>query len=130
MKAAAIRNSDLVQKTIFIPLPVTVDRDNLKKATLLVYIKTPAGAEGQQTVLDLRTNRMTKKNLLYSEKVILEPRGDWHHIDITDECKTWLRNEWSNNIGLVATATYKGFDLIEYDSRQAVNNDTFDRVSK
>lgn len=130
MKAGAIRNSGLVEKTIFIPLPTTVDKDNLRKATLLVYVKTPEGAEGRETVLDVHTNRITKKNLLYSERVTLEHRGKWHHIDITDECKVWLRNEWANNFGLVASATYNGVDLIDYDSRQAVNNDTFDRVSK
>lgn len=129
VKASVIR-SELVHKTIFFPLPLTVSRENLKRAVLLVYVYTPDGDAGQQTQLRVQSNRLTKKNMLYSKKVGLEPRGRWHHIDITHECETWLKNEWSNNLGIVATAKYNGVDLIGYENTKAVNNDTIDRVSK
>lgn len=114
---------------MFFALPLTISKENLKKAVLMVYVQVPAGKAGTHITVNLTTNRITKNRQLYSRTIRLPSRGKWIHIDITNECNAWLRNEWQNNLGVFATAYLDGVNLIDYSSSRSISNETIDRVS-
>lgn len=121
--------SDRRDSTIFFALPLTIGSENLKKAVLMVYLKTPPGKSGTYITVNLTTNRMTKNRQLYSRNVQLPSKGKWIHMDITNECNAWLRNEWQNNLGVFATAYLDGVNIIDYSSSKSITNETINRVS-
>lgn len=101
----------------------------IDKATLLVYLETPAGLEGETVTLKIITNRWSKQ--IASKNITLKAGGSWQHLDITNECRSWLREEWTNNLGLVVTAPKNGVELFNYNSSLLASNDSnAERVSK
>lgn len=118
-----------VSSTMFFPMPLSLTERSLKKATLLVYVETPAGFENRIALFNLTTNRRTKNRSLFVGQVGLVDGGRWQHIDITDETRAWIRGEWKNNLGVVAEATVDGIHILHFNSTEIVTNSSFDRVS-
>ena len=125
-KAAKI-SPEKLNSTLYFPMPFSVTEDSLQTATLLVYVTTPAGYEGRSVTVNVLTNPWSK--IVESRKVTLRGGGHWEHIDITEQCRTWLRHEWKNNLGLVVEAEIDGIELITYNSNSSNSNSSYERVS-
>lgn len=119
--------ADKLNATMYFPMPFSLTETSLEKATLLIYVDTPPGYEGQQVTLNVLTNPWAKTVL--SRPMTLTSGGHWEHIDITEQCITWLKHEWENNLGLVVEAEVMGIDLINYSSNHSSSNRSLERVS-
>ncbi|XP_067930041.1 growth/differentiation factor 8-like [Watersipora subatra] len=116
---------DKLNSTLYFPMPFSVTENSLEAATLLVYIESPAGYEGERASLYVISNPWSK--VITSREVVLRQGGHWEHIDITEQCRSWVKHEWKNNLGVSVEAEIAGMNLINYNNNIS-SNDSMSRL--
>ncbi|KAF6022972.1 hypothetical protein EB796_018728 [Bugula neritina] len=122
-KAAQVADSD---STMYFPMPFSVDRNSIKKATLLVYVEEPEWYNNELLTLRILSNRLNK--YIANRHFRLKQGSQWQHVDITEESQSWVDHEWTNNLGLVAEVMLNGVNLVNYNSSIKPTNETFSRL--
>jgi len=112
---------------MYFPMPFSVDRNSIKKATLLVYVEEPEWYNNELLTLRILSNRLNK--YIANRHFRLKQGSQWQHVDITEESQSWVDHEWTNNLGLVAEVMLNGVNLVNYNSSIKPTNETFSRVS-
>ena len=97
------------ESIVYFSLPMTVSEKNVQKATLMIYIATPYGAEARNVNLCISDTRYRNKPFL-NRTVTLSSRGHWEHIDVSQIVRDWAADE-HQNYGLIVSALFHGKNI-------------------